>query len=96
MPTFSSRTTAMRVASLITAANVLIAAGFSVAGLINPQSILPANYVPTEASFVFALYAAARKAHAELHWTPRFPGLDAIVRTAWEWHRVHPHGYEDR
>jgi hypothetical protein len=60
MPTFSSRTTAMHVASLITAANVLIAAGFSVAGLISPQSILPANYVPTEASFVFAQYAAAR------------------------------------
>ena len=41
------------------------------------------------------LYAAAHKAHAELHWTPRFPDLAAIVRTAWEWHRAHPHGYED-
>jgi UDP-glucose 4-epimerase len=40
-----------------------------------------------------ALYAAAHKARAELRWTPRFPGLDAIVRTAWEWHRTHPHGY---
>jgi UDP-glucose-4-epimerase GalE len=40
------------------------------------------------------LYAAAHKAHAELHWTPRFPDLADIVRTAWEWHRAHPHGYE--
>jgi hypothetical protein len=55
-----SRTTAMRVASLITAINVLVAVGFSVAGLVNPKWILPASYVPTEASFIFALYAAAR------------------------------------
>ncbi len=32
------------------------------------------------------LYAAAHKAQAELHWTPRFADLDAIVRTAWDWH----------
>jgi len=42
------------------------------------------------------LYAAARKAHSELHWTPRFADLEAIVRTAWEWHRTHPQGYGDR
>ena len=42
------------------------------------------------------LYAAAQKAQAELHWTPRFPSLEAIVRTAWDWHRTHPHGYETR
>jgi UDP-glucose-4-epimerase GalE len=42
------------------------------------------------------LYAAPQKAHAELHWTPRLGDLDAIVRTAWEWHRTHPHGYGDK
>jgi hypothetical protein len=60
MSGLSSRTTALRVASLITAINVLVAVGFSVAGLVNPKWILPASYVPTEASFIFALYAAAR------------------------------------
>jgi hypothetical protein len=50
----------MRVASLITAINVLTAVGFSVAGLINPRSMLAASDVPTDASFIFALYAAAR------------------------------------
>jgi hypothetical protein len=60
MSGLSSRTTAMRVASLITAINTLVAVGFSVAGLVNPKWILPASYVPTEASFIFALYAAAR------------------------------------
>jgi UDP-glucose 4-epimerase len=39
------------------------------------------------------LYAAATKARAELHWTPRFPDLESIVRTAWAWHQRHPHGY---
>jgi len=60
MSILPSRTTAMLVASLITAINVLTAVGFSVAGLINPISILPASDVPTDASFIFALYAAAR------------------------------------
>jgi UDP-glucose-4-epimerase GalE len=42
------------------------------------------------------LYAAAHKAQNELHWTPRFADLDSIVGTAWNWHRTHPRGYEDR
>jgi UDP-glucose-4-epimerase GalE len=42
------------------------------------------------------LYAAPHKAQAELHWTPRFPELESIVRTAWEWHRNHPRGYDER
>jgi UDP-glucose-4-epimerase GalE len=42
------------------------------------------------------LYAAPHKAHAELHWTPRLGDLDAIVQTAWDWHRTHPHGYGDK
>src|SRR5262249_33147760 len=36
------------------------------------------------------LYAAPHKAQSELHWTPRYPDLDTIVGTAWEWHRTHP------
>ncbi len=39
------------------------------------------------------LYAAPHKAQAELHWTPRFPDLESIVRTAWGWHQAHPNGY---
>jgi hypothetical protein len=47
-------------ASLVTATNVLVASGFSIAGLISPQSVLPTGYMPTEASSLFAMYAAAR------------------------------------
>ena len=50
----------MWLASLVTAINVLVASGFSIAGLISPQAVLPAGYVPTEASSLFAMYAAAR------------------------------------
>jgi hypothetical protein len=60
MTLFSSRVTWMRIASLMTTINVLVASGFSIAGLVSPKSILPASYVPTEASFIFAMYAAAR------------------------------------
>ena len=42
------------------------------------------------------LYAAPHKAHAELHWTPQYPELESIVGTAWEWHRNHPRGYDER
>ena len=59
MSILPSRTTAMRVASLITAINVLTAVGFSVAGLIHPTSILLAGDIPTDASFIFALYPRA-------------------------------------
>ena len=39
------------------------------------------------------LYASADKARAAFGWTPSFPSLDDIVRTAWAWRRTHPHGY---
>jgi hypothetical protein len=49
-----------RLAACITAMDVLIAGGFSIAGLIYPRAILPLESAPTAASFVFAMYAAAR------------------------------------
>jgi hypothetical protein len=45
--------------SLITAINVLVASGFSVAAIIYPQFVVPAGSVPTEASLILALYTAA-------------------------------------
>lgn len=60
MTTPSSSPRAMRIASATTAVNVIVAGGFSIAGLIYPASIMPADYVPTAASSVFAMYAVAR------------------------------------
>jgi hypothetical protein len=50
---------AIRLASLVTAINVLVASGFSIAAIIRPQVLVPAESVPTEASLLLAMYAAA-------------------------------------
>ena len=66
---------AFRLASLVTAINVLVASGFSIAAIIRPQYLVPAA-VPTEASLLLAMYAAA----------PRIPlalfALGAIYKQA--------------
>jgi hypothetical protein len=51
---------AIRLASLITALNVLVASGFSIVGIVRPQYLVPAESVPTQAMLILALYAAAR------------------------------------
>jgi hypothetical protein len=51
---------AIRLASVVTAINVLVASCFSIAGIIRPQYLVPAGYIPTQASLILALYTAAR------------------------------------
>jgi hypothetical protein len=53
-------TKAMRLASVVTAINVLVASGFSIVGIIHPQYLVPADSAPTQASLILAMYAAAR------------------------------------
>ena len=50
---------AIRLASLVTAINVLVASGFSIAAIIRPQYLVPAESVRTQASLLLAMYAAA-------------------------------------
>jgi hypothetical protein len=52
-------TKANQLASLVTAINVLVASGFSIAAIIRPQYLVPAEAVPTQATFLLAMYAAA-------------------------------------
>ncbi|MBC3795725.1 UDP-glucose 4-epimerase GalE [Acetobacterium tundrae] len=40
------------------------------------------------------LIASSQKAQSQLGWTPTYSDLDTIIKTAWEWHRIHPQGYE--
>ena len=51
---------AIRMASVVTAIYVLVASGFSIVGIIRPQYLVPAGYVPTKVSLILAMYAAAR------------------------------------
>ena len=57
---------------------------------------VPWTVAPRRPGDPAVLYAAPQKAHAELHWTAQYADLDTIVRTAWNWHHTHPHGYGDR
>ncbi len=50
---------AIRLASLVTAIDVLVASGFSIAAIIRPQILVPAESVRTQASLLLAMYAAA-------------------------------------
>ena len=51
---------AIRLASAVTAIDVLVASGFSIVGIVRPQYLLPSGTVPTQASLILAMYAAAR------------------------------------
>jgi UDP-glucose-4-epimerase GalE len=57
---------------------------------------VPWRLAPRRPGDPAVLYAAPGKAQAELHWTPCYGELDAIVGTAWAWHHAHPHGHADR
>ncbi len=56
---------------------------------------VPWTLGPRRAGDPAVLYASPHKAQAELHWSPGHPELEAIVSTAWQWHRTHPHGFGD-
>jgi len=40
------------------------------------------------------LVASSERIQRVLGWKPRFADLETILRTAWEWHRQYPYGYE--
>ena len=39
------------------------------------------------------LVASSEKIRRELGWQPRFPDLESIIASAWDWHRRFPSGY---
>jgi UDP-glucose 4-epimerase len=39
------------------------------------------------------LIASSDKIRRELGWEPRFQNIEAIVRSAWDWHVRNPDGY---
>jgi UDP-glucose-4-epimerase GalE len=54
---------------------------------------VPWTLAPRRPGDPAVLCASPRKAEVELGWTPRFPALHTIVKTAWAWHQAHPRGY---
>lgn len=41
------------------------------------------------------LIASSERIRAELGWEPKFPRLEDIIQSAWDWHQRHPDGYQD-
>lgn len=56
---------------------------------------IPAEVVPRRAGDPAQLVAASEKARNVLGWQPAYTDIKDIIRTAWNWHVSHPHGYED-
>jgi UDP-glucose 4-epimerase len=57
---------------------------------------IPAVESPRRSGDPAKLVASSEKIRRELGWRPKFPDLESIVATAWEWHRRHPMGYDQR
>lgn len=41
------------------------------------------------------LIASSEAIRRDLGWQPRYTDLETIMRSAWEWHQSHPHGYSE-
>jgi UDP-glucose 4-epimerase len=54
---------------------------------------IPVVEAPRRQGDPAALVASSERIKKELGWTPRFPEIDQIVDSAWQWHRRHPNGY---
>ena len=75
-------------------------AGYSVKEVIETARQVTGHPIPThEASRrpgdAPRLVASAEKIRRELGWEPQHPELQQIIASAWEWHRTHPHGYDN-
>ncbi len=53
-------TKAIRLASGVTALDILVASGFTIAAVFRPEVVVPSGSVPTQASLLLAMYGAAR------------------------------------
>lgn len=74
--------------------------GFTIKQVVESARKITGHAIPTVAGprrpgDPATLIASAEAANEDLGWTPRFSNLDDIVQSAWDWHRSHPHGYND-
>jgi UDP-glucose-4-epimerase GalE len=56
---------------------------------------IPVNVTERRAGDPAMLVGSSEKATKELGWKPQFPELEAIIETAWNWHKANPKGFED-
>ncbi len=73
--------------------------GFSVRQVIETARTVTGHPIPAEVGLrrpgdPATLVAASDKIRRELGWRPLYPDLEAIIESAWQWHRRHPQGYQ--
>lgn len=55
---------------------------------------IPVQVVARRAGDPATLIASSETIRRELGWQPRYNTIESIMETAWNWHKQHPHGYE--
>ncbi|KRN94488.1 UDP-galactose 4-epimerase [Pediococcus stilesii] len=75
--------------------------GFSVKQMVEAARIatgekIPAKIAPRRPGDPDSLIAASAKARKVLNWNPQYDDVKEIIKTAWNWTKKHPNGYEDR
>jgi UDP-glucose 4-epimerase len=56
---------------------------------------IPAEVIPRRPGDPDILVADSSKIRKQLGWTPKYPDLETVIASAWEWHRQNPQGYRD-
>ena len=54
---------------------------------------IPAEICPRRAGDPAQLVASSEKAKTVLGWEPQYADLEAIIASAWHWHKSHPNGF---
>jgi UDP-glucose 4-epimerase len=72
--------------------------GFSVREVIQAARAVTGHAIPVveqprRAGDAPRLVASSEKIRRDLGWTPRYPKIEDILASAWEWHQSHPNGY---
>lgn len=56
---------------------------------------IPAREVARREGDPAVLVASSEKIRRDLRWIPKYPGLESIVASSWEWFQQHPNGYAE-
>lgn len=81
--------------------NLGSATGFSVKEMVEAARLatgveIKATVAPRRAGDPDILVADSTKARQVLNWEPQYDDVTEIIKTAWQWHQQHPHGYADK
>ena len=56
---------------------------------------IPMSIKPRRSGDCTTLVADSSKARDEMGWEPRYPDLESIITSAWNWHQKYPDGYTE-